>query len=128
MHGWPKTIKTQKVFIWPLFTFSQIAYNKQLHKLLICMVKETSFKTTYGHWQVVRYEFSKVLLAIDKEHTVPQRALECRPGFGGSQSNTIWDSYWALFMSSSDNICDTYCAILFLRVILLVTHIVPYYV
>ncbi len=24
-----------------------------------------------------------VLLAIDKAHTVPQRALDCEPGFGG---------------------------------------------
>ncbi len=45
-------LKTQdsKVFIWPLFTFSQIAYNKQLHKFLIYMVKETSIKTTCGRW------------------------------------------------------------------------------
>ncbi len=28
-------------------------------------------------------QFSKVLLAIDKAYTVPQRALECRPGLGG---------------------------------------------
>ncbi len=37
-------LKTQdsKVFIWPLFTFSQIIYNKQLHKFLIYKVKETS--------------------------------------------------------------------------------------
>ncbi len=28
-------------------------------------------------------QFSNVLLAIDKEHTVPQRALDCRPGLGG---------------------------------------------
>ncbi len=27
-------------------------------------------------------QFSKVLLAIDKVHTVPQRALDCRPGLG----------------------------------------------
>ncbi len=37
-----------KVFIWPLFTFSQIAYNKQLHKFLIYMVKKTSIMTTSG--------------------------------------------------------------------------------
>ncbi len=31
------------------------------------------------------HEFSKVLhvLAIDNAHTVPQRALACRPGLGG---------------------------------------------
>ncbi len=28
-------------------------------------------------------EFSKVLLAIDNAHTVPQRAPDCRPGSGG---------------------------------------------
>ncbi len=28
-------------------------------------------------------QFSKVLLAIDKAHTVPQRALDCRPDLGG---------------------------------------------
>ncbi len=28
-------------------------------------------------------QFSKVLLAIDKVHTVPQRATDCRPGLGG---------------------------------------------
>ncbi len=28
-------------------------------------------------------KFSKVLLAIDNAHTVPQRALDCRPGLGG---------------------------------------------
>ncbi len=28
-------------------------------------------------------QFRKVLLAIDKAHTVPQRALDCRPGLGG---------------------------------------------
>ncbi len=29
-------------------------------------------------------QFSKVLLAIDKVHTVvPQMALDCRPGLGG---------------------------------------------
>ncbi len=41
--------KTQysKIFIWPLFTFSQIAYNKQLHKFLIYMVKQTSIKQYY---------------------------------------------------------------------------------
>ncbi len=33
-------LKDSKVFIWPLFTFSQIAYNKQLHKFLIYMVAE----------------------------------------------------------------------------------------
>ncbi len=27
-------------------------------------------------------QFNKVLLAIDKVHTVPQRALDCRPGLG----------------------------------------------
>ncbi len=45
-------LKTQdsKVFIWPFFTFSQITYNKQLHKLLIYKVKETSIKTTCGRW------------------------------------------------------------------------------
>ncbi len=35
-----------KVFIRQLFTFSQITYNKQLHKFLIYKVKETSIKTT----------------------------------------------------------------------------------
>ncbi len=28
-------------------------------------------------------QFSKVLLAIDKVHTIPQRALDCGPGLGG---------------------------------------------
>ncbi len=28
-------------------------------------------------------QFSKVLLAIDKVHTVPQRALDCESGSGG---------------------------------------------
>ncbi len=28
-------------------------------------------------------QFSKVLLAIDKVHTVPQRALDWGPGLGG---------------------------------------------
>ncbi len=28
-------------------------------------------------------QFSKVLLGIDKVHTVPQRVLDCRPGLGG---------------------------------------------
>ncbi len=28
-------------------------------------------------------QFSKVLLAIDKIHTEPQRALDCVPGLGG---------------------------------------------
>ncbi len=28
-------------------------------------------------------QFRKVLLAIDKVHTVPQRALDCGPGLGG---------------------------------------------
>ncbi len=28
-------------------------------------------------------QFSKVLLAIDNAHTVPQRALNCGPGIGG---------------------------------------------
>ncbi len=28
-------------------------------------------------------QFIKVLLAIDKLHTVPQRALDFRPGLGG---------------------------------------------
>ncbi len=28
-------------------------------------------------------QFSKVLLAIDNAHTVPQRALDCGPGLGG---------------------------------------------
>ncbi len=27
--------------------------------------------------------FNNVLLAIDKAHTVPQRALDCGPGLGG---------------------------------------------
>ncbi len=40
--------RDSKVFIWPLFTFSQITYNKQLHKFLIYKVKETSIKTTCG--------------------------------------------------------------------------------
>ncbi len=26
------------------------------------------------------YQFIKVLLAVDKVHTVPQMALDCRPG------------------------------------------------
>ncbi len=26
-------------------------------------------------------QFSNILLAIEKAHTVPQRALDCRPGF-----------------------------------------------
>ncbi len=39
----------KKVFIWPLFTFSQIAYNKQLHNFLIYKVKKTSIKTTCGN-------------------------------------------------------------------------------
>ncbi len=45
-------LKTQdsKVFIWPLFTFSQITYNKQLHNFLIYKVKETSIKTTCSRW------------------------------------------------------------------------------
>ncbi len=49
---WTKRLNTQnsKVFIWPLFTFSQNAYNKQLHKFLIYMVKETSIPTTCGRW------------------------------------------------------------------------------
>ncbi len=42
-----------KVFIWPLFTFSQVAYNKQLHKFLIYMVKETSIKTTCADGELV---------------------------------------------------------------------------
>ncbi len=29
-------------------------------------------------------QFSKVLLAFDNAHTVPRRALDCRPGLGGS--------------------------------------------
>ncbi len=28
-------------------------------------------------------QFSNVLLAIDKTHTVTQRTLDCRPGLGG---------------------------------------------
>ncbi len=28
-------------------------------------------------------QFSKVLLAIDNAHTVPQRALDCGPDLGG---------------------------------------------
>ncbi len=28
-------------------------------------------------------QFSKVLLAIDNAHTVPQKALDSRPGFDG---------------------------------------------
>ncbi len=28
-------------------------------------------------------QFSNVLLAIDNAYTVPQRALNCRPGLGG---------------------------------------------
>ncbi len=28
-------------------------------------------------------QFSKVLLAIDDAHTVPQRALDCGPDYGG---------------------------------------------
>ncbi len=28
-------------------------------------------------------QFSNVLLAFDKSHTVPQRALDCGPGLGG---------------------------------------------
>ncbi len=28
-------------------------------------------------------QFNKVLLDIDSVHTVPQRALDCRPGLGG---------------------------------------------
>ncbi len=28
-------------------------------------------------------QFSNVLLAIDKAHTVPQRGLYCQPGLGG---------------------------------------------
>ncbi len=28
-------------------------------------------------------QFSRVLLAIDNAHTVPQRALDCEPGLGG---------------------------------------------
>ncbi len=28
-------------------------------------------------------QYSKVLLAIDQVHTVPQRALDCAPGLGG---------------------------------------------
>ncbi len=31
-------------------------------------------------------QFSKVLLAIDKVHTVPQRALDCGSGLGDPQS------------------------------------------
>ncbi len=27
-------------------------------------------------------QFSHVLLVVDKVHTVPQNALDCRPGFG----------------------------------------------
>ncbi len=27
-------------------------------------------------------QFGNVVLAIDKAHTVPQRALDCRPGLG----------------------------------------------
>ncbi len=27
-------------------------------------------------------QFSKVLMAIDKAHTVPQRVLDCGPGLG----------------------------------------------
>ncbi len=29
-------------------------------------------------------QFSKVLLVIDNAHTVPERALDCRPGLGWS--------------------------------------------
>ncbi len=28
-------------------------------------------------------QFRKVLLAIDNAHSLPQRALDCRPGLGG---------------------------------------------
>ncbi len=28
-------------------------------------------------------QFSKVVLAIDTAHAVPQRVQDCRPGFGG---------------------------------------------
>ncbi len=45
-----KLSRLKTLFIWPLFTFSQIAYNKQLHKFLSYMVQETSIKTTCGHW------------------------------------------------------------------------------
>ncbi len=47
-HYW--LTQDSKVFIWPLFTFSQIEYDKQLHKFLIYVVKETSIKTTCGRW------------------------------------------------------------------------------
>ncbi len=45
----PKT-QGSKIFIWPLFRFSQIAYNTQLHKFIIDIVKATSIKTTCGRW------------------------------------------------------------------------------
>ncbi len=32
-------------------------------------------------------QFSKVFLAIDNAHTVPQRALDCRPGLGYYSEN-----------------------------------------
>ncbi len=34
-------------------------------------------------------QFSKVLLAIDIVHTVPQRALDCGPGWGNPGSHLL---------------------------------------
>ncbi len=61
-------LKDPKVFIWPLFIFSQIAYNKQLHKFLIYMAKETSINTICGRWHgsylLLYYTFRKQITLV----------------------------------------------------------------
>ncbi len=43
-------------------------------------------------------QFSKVLLAIDNAHTLPQRALDCGPSLGGRRGTFIKGevSLWVL--------------------------------
>ncbi len=42
-------------------------------------------------------QFSKILLASDNAHTVPQRALECGPGSGGL-NQIYWSNHPTMFV------------------------------
>ncbi len=48
-------------------------------------------------------QFSKVLLAIDNAHTVPQRVMDCGPGLGGL--NQVYEHNLLEYI----NPCSWYC-------------------
>ncbi len=52
-------------------------------------------------------QFSNILLAIDKVHTVLQRALDCRPGLGGLTQMSSGDICFSVRFNQSINTCGS---------------------